>query len=235
MTAATRRGAVGAVVVAAGRGVRLGAERPKALLEVAGRPLVVHAVERVLAAGIDHLVVVHTPGEHAAFAAALRELPATLVEGGATRTASVRAGVAALPPAVDLVAVHDAARAFTPPAVVAATVAAVRDGADDVLGAAPGLPVADTLKRVVDGEVVATVDRDELVAIQTPQTFPRTVLAAALDLGDAATDDLGLVERLRDTGAVTGRLVLVAGSPDALKVTYPEDVAAAERLAAEGR
>lgn len=224
-------GDVGAVIVAAGRGVRLGADRPKALLEVAGRALVAHAVERVLAAGIDHLVVVHTPGERAAFAAALERTPATLVEGGATRTASVRAGVAALPPEVEVVAIHDAARAFTPPQVVAATVAAVTGGDADVLGAAPGLPVTDTLKRVVDGEVVGTVERDELVAIQTPQTFRRAVLAAALELGDAATDDLGLVERLRDVGAVHGRLVTVPGAAAALKVTFPEDVAEAERLA----
>lgn len=232
---------VGAVVVAAGRGERLGGERPKALVTVAGRPLVAHAVAALRAAGVGHLVVVHTPGEEAAFRAALAADGVTLTDGGARtdgvtltaggddRSASVRAGLAALPDEVRVVAVHDAARAFTPPAVIRSAVAAVTG---DVLAAAPAVPVADTLKRVRGDEVVGTVDRADLVAVQTPQVFPRAVLAEVTGSGTSATDDLALVERRLAEGGLTGRIVWVAGSVRGAKVTYPEDVVIAEALAA---
>ncbi|MFP4235820.1 MAG: 2-C-methyl-D-erythritol 4-phosphate cytidylyltransferase, partial [Nitriliruptoraceae bacterium] len=95
-----------------------------------------------------------------------------------------------------------------------------------------GVPVADTLKRTEGQEVVATVDRTDLVGVQTPQVFPREVLAAALALGDAATDELTLVERLRDAGELLGRVVVVPGSVWARKVTYPGDLVLLEVLAA---
>jgi 2-C-methyl-D-erythritol 4-phosphate cytidylyltransferase len=238
-------GRVGAVLVAAGRGERLGDRRPKALVEVAGRSLVAWAVVGLREAGIEQVVVVHTPGEHQAFAGALRaggsddgppgaddhgRGEVLLVPGGADRSASVRAGVAALPDAVRLVAVHDAARAFTPSAVIRAAVAAV---SGDVVAAAPALPVADTLKRVRGAQIVATVDRDDLVAVQTPQVFPRAVLAAVAAEGEAATDDLALVERRVASGDLTGQVVWVPGSPRGLKVTFPEDLVLAEAFAAD--
>lgn len=218
---------VGAVLVAAGRGERLGGDRPKALVEVAGRPLVAWAVDGLRRAGVRHLVVVHTPGEAAAFAAATRGQEVVLTPGGEDRSASVRAGLAVLREEVTLVAVHDAARAFTPPEVVRATVAAV---VDDVLAAAPALPVPDTLKRVDGQQVVATVDRSSLVAVQTPQVFPRAVLEAVA--GEAATDDLALVEQHLAAGDLAGRVVWVPGSPRAAKLTYPADLVLAEALAA---
>jgi 2-C-methyl-D-erythritol 4-phosphate cytidylyltransferase len=219
---------VGAVVVAAGLGERLGGERPKALVEVAGRPLVAHAVANLRAAGVRHLVVVHTPGEEAAFRTAVADADAVLTPGGEDRSASVRAGVAALPEAVELVAIHDAARAFAPPEVIRATVAAV---VDDVLAAAPALPIADTVKRTVGDEVLETVARDELAAVQTPQVPPRHVLDAVTTSASSATDDLGLVERARAAGRLHGRIVLVAGSVRAGKITFPHDVVVAEALA----
>jgi 2-C-methyl-D-erythritol 4-phosphate cytidylyltransferase len=226
---------VGAVVVAAGRGERLGGDRPKALVVVAGRSLVAHAVGALEAAGIPHLVVVHSPGEEAAFRAALGAAGATLTDGvslipgGADRSASVRAGLAALPDEVRVVAVHDAARAFTPPAVIRAAVDAVTG---DVLAAAPALPVADTLKRTSGDEVIGTVDRTDLVAVQTPQVFPRDVLVEVARGGASATDDLALVERRLAGGHLTGRIVWVPGSPRGLKVTFPEDLVLAEAFAA---
>ncbi|MCA1784181.1 MAG: 2-C-methyl-D-erythritol 4-phosphate cytidylyltransferase, partial [Intrasporangiaceae bacterium] len=165
---------VGVVCVAAGDGTRLRAGTPKALIEVDGLPLVVHAVRSLAAAGLPPPVVVHPPDDGPAVARALADEPfATLVAGGSTRTDSVRRGVAALPAGGDLVAIHDAARPLVPVAVVHRVLAAMRDG---VQAAAPGLPVSDTLKRVADGSVLTTVDREGLVGVQTPQIFPREVL-----------------------------------------------------------
>jgi 2-C-methyl-D-erythritol 4-phosphate cytidylyltransferase len=226
-------GPVGVVVVAAGTGERLGYGSAKALVPLAGRPLVLHALAALREAGLGPPVVVHTPGQRAAFERTLAAEPvAALVEGGATRTASVRAGLAALRPEATIVAVHDAARPLVPADVIRAVVAAVRG---DVLAAAPGVPLADTIKRVAADEVVATVDRADLVAIQTPQAFPRTVLERALASGRHATDDLALVEALTATGETQGRVVVVPGSSRGVKVTYPDDLVVAEALLERSR
>lgn len=237
---------VGAVVVAAGTGERLGAGRPKALVEVGGVSLVAHAVAALRAAGIEHVVVVHTPGEAAAFAAAVGDRDVVLVPGGADRSASVRAGLAALPEDIEVVAVHDAARAFTPPDVIRAVVAAVVGGGTDpathdrpasasaeaVIAAAPAVPIADTLKRVDGTYITGTVDRSDVVAVQTPQVFPTSVLRAAIADEASATDDLALVERHLADGRLRGRVVWVPGSSRGLKVTHPEDLTLAEAWAA---
>jgi 2-C-methyl-D-erythritol 4-phosphate cytidylyltransferase len=171
---------IGVVVVAAGSGERLGSRGPKALVPLVGRPLLAHALAGLAGAGLPPAVVVHTPGAAEAFMLAVGELPiASLVPGGATRTASVAAGVAALPRDVEVVVVHDAARPLTPPDVIVAAVAAVT-GAVDVLAAAPAIPVADTLKRTDGWQVLTTVDRSGLVGVQTPQVFPRRVLDVVL-------------------------------------------------------
>lgn len=219
-----------AILVAAGSGERLAAGVPKALVEVSGRPLVAHASERLLAAGADPLVVVGPPEDLAGVAAALpdADVEVAVVAGGGTRADSVRAGLAALPPDADVVAVHDAARAFAPADLVRRTVAAV---VGDVLAAAPALPVADTLKRVDGDTVTGTVDRDTLVAVQTPQVFRVDVLRLAHRDDADATDDLALVERLVEAGEVTGRVVVVPGAPAALKVTWPHDLAVVAALA----
>lgn len=223
------------VVVAAGVGARLGSSssRPKALVDIDGRPLLAHALDRVVRVGVDDVVVVHTPGEEASFGTAVAGR-ARLVPGGRTRSESVRAGVAATAPEHAVVAIHDAARAFMPAGVMQAALDAVRGA---VVAAAPVLPVADTLKEVQDGRVVGTVDRSHLWAVQTPQVVARVAWDAVLDwAGDRdATDDLGLVEAAIAAGAVDGEIRLVAGSRLGWKITWPEDLELATALAARRR
>lgn len=138
-----------------------------------------------------------------------------VVVGGATRSGSVRAGLAAVPGDAVIVVVHDAARPFAAPALFDAVVRAVRGGAD---GAVPGVAVADTIKQVSDGQVVATLDRDSLVAVQTPQAFTASALRRAHAGGGEATDDAALVE------AAGGRVVVVPGDPANTKITLRADL-----------
>lgn len=223
---------VGVIVVAAGRGERLGHDRPKALVDLDGRPLLGHALAGLAAAGMPPAVVVHTPGERAAFEAAVGGVEvAALVPGGDTRTASVAAGLAAVGD-VDVVLVHDAARAFTPPAVIRAVAEAITG---DVVAAAPGLPVSDTLKRVDGATVVATVPRDGLVAVQTPQGFGRPALLLAHATGTEATDDLALVEAAIAEGRIQGRVVIVPGAAAAMKITYDTDLVVVRAMLDGGR
>jgi len=227
-------GRVAAIVPAAGRGERLGPGAPKALRELGGVPMLVHAVHALAQARLVEIVVVAAPPDGRAGVAALLaayDVPADVrvVAGGATRQESVATALAALPPDVGLVLVHDAARPLAPSELADAVVAALRAGAQAVV---PGLAVADTVKRVdAAGTVTETVPRDELRAIQTPQGFRRDVLAAAHEAAgaDVATDDAGLVERL-------GRPVtVIPGHPEAFKVTRPLDLVLADALLARQR
>lgn len=240
-----RRDGVGAILVAAGEGLRLDpdAATPKALVPLAGVPLVVHAARRLVASGVAALVVVHHPEHGPATAEALRAsgvpghdvdapvLPLSLVPGGATRADSVRAGLAALPHGLDVVAIHDAARPLVPTAVVAAAIDAL---VDDVVASAPALPLADTLKHVAADGTVSTRARDGLVGVQTPQVLRRDVLEAALaaaaEASAADTDELVPVERLLAEGRLVGRILLVEGSALAHKVTYRRDLELLEAL-----
>lgn len=218
---------MGVVVVAAGMGTRLAAGIPKALVEIGGEPLVVHALRSVRAVGrVRQVVVVVPAGHRAEFAGVLGDMvgDVLLIDGGAERTDSVAAGLRALAPDVEIVLVHDAARALAPATLFDAVIDAVLDGADAVV---PGLTVVDTVKQVDgDGTVVATPDRSSLRAVQTPQGFRRSALDAAHAHGLQATDDAALVE------ADGGRVVVVPGHPAALKVTVPADLDAARRLLA---
>ena len=219
------------LVPAAGRGDRLGAGVAKALRQVRGEPLLVHALRALLAAPSVSVVVVAAPpdgvqtvsdllGQH------LPGAPVSVVAGGATRQESVAAALAVLPSEVDVVLVHDAARAFVPPSLVEAVVAAVRGGA---VAAVPGLPIHDTVRFLADdGTAAQTLDRSRLRAVQTPQGFVRSVLdqahrAAAQD-GRTATDDAALVE------SAGGRVVVVEGADEAFKVTRPIDLLLAGAL-----
>ncbi|PFG39201.1 2-C-methyl-D-erythritol 4-phosphate cytidylyltransferase [Georgenia soli] len=232
-----------AVLTAAGSGTRLGHAVPKGLVELDGEPLVLRAARGLADAGCLGAVVVTVPAAEAATFATLfpagtvpgTDVPVRVVPGGPTRQASVAAGLAALDPDVDVVLVHDAARCLTPPSLVRAVEGAVRAGHRAVV---PALPVTDTVKRVgtagVDGAapVVATVDRSDLRAVQTPQGFDRALLDAAhaagahraADEAVAVSDDAGLVE------AVGERVWVVPGDERALKITTPRDLALATLL-----
>lgn len=223
---------MGVVVVAAGSGTRLGADRPKAFVELAGATLLEHAVQGALAPVPDEVVVV-VPERLVADARAIVEpLPGAasttvVVAGGAERTDSVAAGLAALSASVELVLVHDAARCLAPVEVFERVLAALAVGAKGVV---PGVPVVDTIKVVDDGGVVTdTPDRSSLRAVQTPQGFDRVVLTAAHASGSAATDDAALVEALGHP------VVVVEGDPRALKITTGEDLAQAKRMLTEIR
>ena len=177
---------VGAVVVAAGRGDRFGAAKQFLVLD--GTRLVDRAVA-ACAAVCDAVVVVLPAGEDWTGSPVAAAVP-----GGATRSASVRAGLAALEASgadIDVVLVHDAARPLASRALFDAVIAAVRAGADAVV---PGVAVADTLKRVDGDRVVSTVDRDSVVAVQTPQGFRAAALRAAHAAGGDATDGAARVE-----------------------------------------
>jgi 2-C-methyl-D-erythritol 4-phosphate cytidylyltransferase len=223
------RGDVAVLVPAAGAGVRLGPGAPKALRPLAGEPLLVHAVRRIAAAPSVHTIVVAAPAGDVDLVRRLLApvAPVTVVPGGAERQASVAAALAAVPTGPQIVLVHDAARALTPPDLVESVAEAVRSGHDAVI---PVLPVVDTIKEVDAGErVVGTVDRAALRAVQTPQGFRRSVLTAAhAAAGDALTDDAGLAEQ---RGVP---VVCVPGSELAMKITRPFDLALAEHLLTTG-
>jgi 2-C-methyl-D-erythritol 4-phosphate cytidylyltransferase len=208
-------------VVAGGSGRRFGGL--KQFLQLSGRPVAAWSVEACRSVA-DGVVLVVPGGPHEAGAdVAGAELGADLtVTGGATRADSVRAGLEAVPGEAEIIVVHDAARPLATIGLFAAVTGAVR--APGVEGAIPVLAVSDTLKRAVDGAIVATVDRDGLVAVQTPQAFTARALRAAHRAGGEATDDAGLLERLGST------VVTVAGEPGNLKITNPDDLAMAEAL-----
>jgi 2-C-methyl-D-erythritol 4-phosphate cytidylyltransferase len=198
---------------------------------VRGEPLLVHAVRGLLAAPSVLVVVVAAPADsvgavRAVLAERLPGAPVLVVAGGATRQESVAAALWALPADVDVVLVHDAARAFAPVDLVERVVAALGSG---VAAVVPGLPVHDTVRYVDDqGVPQATLDRDRLRVVQTPQGFTRSWLEAAHHQaaaeGTSATDDAALVE------AAGGRVLVVAGSDEAFKVTRPLDLLLAGAL-----
>lgn len=262
-----RRRDVAVLVPAAGLGLRLGGGIPKALHDLAGKPLLWHCWRNVSAAPSVGAIIIAAPLD--ALHHVLQIVPNTtvrtddsrtddsrtddsrtddsrigdvrggdarndgagadsepkviVVAGGATRRDSVAAALAATPAEFDIILVHDAARALTPPELIETVAEAVRSGHDAVI---PGLPVIDTIKEVSgEGRVVATVDRELLRAVQTPQGFRREVLAKAhLFAPGEHTDDAGMVEQL---GVAVHT---VAGHPRALKITTPWDLVIAETI-----
>jgi 2-C-methyl-D-erythritol 4-phosphate cytidylyltransferase len=204
------------IVVAAGTGSRLG--RAKQYERLGSRRVIDHAVE-VARTVSDGVVVVVPPADTDAEGG---------VAGGATRSESVRAGLAAVSPEATIVCVHDASRPFASKDLFTAVIEAVRRGAD---AAIPGLPVTDTIKRVdADRTVVETPPRAALVAVQTPQAFRASILRAAHAGGREATDDAALVE------ACGGRVVVVPGERTNRKITDFDDLLwAREHAAKEGR
>ena len=213
---------VWAILVAAGRGERLGLEQPKAFAKLGEDPLLAEPLRRLDDSGwVDRIVIVAPPGWEEPAILLAEELACSKVHscvaGGETRSESVRAGLGEVSDDAVAVLVHDAARPLLPEAVIERVLAPLSEGWDGVV---PGLPVADTLKRVDgDGRVVETVGRDAVYAVQTPQAFPVDVLRSALAAGDRASDCAGSVE------AIGGRVKVVAGDPRLLKVTTADDLA----------
>lgn len=221
-----------AIVVAGGSGARLPGAVEKQFLPLGGRPVVVRALEALAGASEVGAIVLVVPRGREEFAR--REMigafgvprVAAVVAGGATRAASVRLGLAAVPADADWVLVHDAAR----PLATAALAGRVLAAAAETGAAVPAVPVADTLKRVRDAVVVETVDRTGLWIVQTPQAFGQRTLveahARAEREGGDATDDAVLVER---NG---GRVRIVEGEPWNVKITEAGDLALAEAIVA---
>ncbi len=218
-------GPVVALVPAAGQGLRLRQGMPKAFVTLKGRTLLQHSVDGLTASGAVDRIVVIVPADLVEHTRELLGPTVTVVEGAQERTDSVRCGLAVAGDA-DIVLVHDAARALTPPTLVAQVVAEVRAGHGAVV---PAVPVTDTVKSVdLMGAVVGTPDRSSLRAIQTPQGFRADLLIRAYaESTDSATDDAGLVERLGETvHTITGELL-------AFKITTPHDLLLAEAITAQ--
>jgi 2-C-methyl-D-erythritol 4-phosphate cytidylyltransferase len=218
-----------AIVLAAGGGERLGHPTPKAFVLLDGRPLLVHAAAAALASpGIGSLVAVVPPGWEQA-AAELLDLVGshTVVAGGATRQASVRAAISVIPAGARVLVCHDAARPFASAALFGSVLRAL-EGAHGVV---PVLPVTDTVKRIRGDLVEGTEDRDTLALAQTPQAFDALALgeahARAERDGVQVTDDAAALE-------LAGyRVRTIAGDPRNFKITTAEDLAHAERVATE--
>jgi 2-C-methyl-D-erythritol 4-phosphate cytidylyltransferase len=222
-------GDVGVVIVAGGKGTRTGGEELKQFRWVAGKPMLLHSVQTFQQRDDVAMVVVVLPYEHVGdpppwlFQCDTERL--LLSVGGRERSDSVRNGLEDLSDTVSIVVVHDAARPFVTMQTIDAVIAEARKGN----GAAPGLPVVDTLKRVnEDRTITETVERDDLVRIQTPQAFPRAMIEKAhreaFKSRTVATDDAALCELLGM------RVVVVPGSERAMKITSEEDFARAEAL-----
>jgi 2-C-methyl-D-erythritol 4-phosphate cytidylyltransferase len=213
-----------AILVAAGRGTRMGAGEDKLFLEVAGRPVVAHAWQRFNDAGcIDEIILVVRDGQVGRFTELARRCafakPHRLVVGGAERQDSVWNGLAALAPESEWVAIHDAARPCTPADLIAATLAAARESG----AAVAARPVTDTLKESPDGRTISrTVDRSKLWSVQTPQAFAVAVIRRAIQAARAhgltLTDDTAACELI-------GQPVRLVSSPAPNpKVTLPGDL-----------
>jgi 2-C-methyl-D-erythritol 4-phosphate cytidylyltransferase/2-C-methyl-D-erythritol 2,4-cyclodiphosphate synthase len=224
---------VAIIVVAAGSGTRLGEPLPKAFVEIDGRSILSRSLDPVFGLAAPVQVIVVAPASHLQHA---REIVAqsagrasdacAVVVGGDSRQASVAAGLAVLVPSIEVVLVHDAARALAPRSLFERVVGEVESTGRGVI---PGLAVSDTIKRVeASGTVLETVDRSQLSAVQTPQGFPRAELVAAYAAAEREfTDDAALLQH------AGGSVAIVEGDPLAFKVTTPWDLRRAEQLLGE--
>lgn len=228
-----------AIVPAAGRGERLGLGTPKALRSLGGAPLLVHALRALdWSRSIERVVVALPPARLAETERTLADyewaMDVQVMAGGRDRRTSVASALAVLPPDVDVVIVHDAARPLAPPELVGTVVGRIRNGAEACI---PVVPLTDTVKQVSGDTVAHTLDRSGLRAVQTPQGFRRDVLDRAHAWAERAepaetrhaTDDAALVEHLGAT------VTVVPGSPEAFKVTGPLDLLLAEAVIARRR
>ncbi len=211
---------ISVIIPAGGSGERLGAKLPKALVQLAGRTLIEHAVAQMSPIA-DEIIVAAPKGLERTFQELLGS-EVIVVTGGITRTESVNAGLRLLSKDAKFVLVHDAARPLASTDLARRIIKELQAGADAVI---PGLKVADTIKRVnVDGFVTKTPNRAKLRAIQTPQGFTRETLVTAHKLNSEATDDAALVEELD----IPVKVIL--GEDRALKITTPDDLGRAQRF-----
>jgi 2-C-methyl-D-erythritol 4-phosphate cytidylyltransferase len=221
-----------AIVLAAGSGVRMGSgfDVPKAFVPLAGRPMLRYSLDAAEACGAVDGIVLVVPATEVERARALAGggCVRAVVPGGDSRQASVRAGLAAVPAEADVIVCHDAARPFSSPELFRRVVSALASAEPAVDGIVPAVAPADTVKRVANGLVIATIPRAEAVLAQTPQAFDAAALldahARALESGFEATDDAMLLEWRG------GRVAVVEGEPGNLKVTTAEDLLVAERV-----
>jgi 2-C-methyl-D-erythritol 4-phosphate cytidylyltransferase len=218
-----------AIVLAAGEGRRLGAGAPKSMVRIGDEAIVTLAVRSAAASRADGVIVAAPPGR-VQDVRALVDPGVVVVEGGATRQDSVRRALEAVPDDVAIVAIHDAARPFATPALFDAVIAEAATGG--AAGALPVVPVADTVKRVTDGVVVATEPRDGLALAQTPQAFTlaplRDAHARAAAAGEAFTDDAAVLEW------AGYQVRTVVGEPGNIKITTPADLSWADARSRRG-
>jgi 2-C-methyl-D-erythritol 4-phosphate cytidylyltransferase len=218
-----------AIIVAAGSGKRFGGEIPKQFLEICGKPLIIHTIEKFEnCPAVDEIVLVLSREEMTGFYPVIAEFNlkkvTKIVPGGATRAASVHSGLLAIDEgAAEIVAVHDGARPLVSVEEIASAIAKARETGAACLTA----PVTDTIKEISDGKILRTIDRRNLRRALTPQCFRYEILKRAFadaDLSEAATDECFLVEKLGFEIAV------VEGSAKNIKITHPEDFILAESL-----
>jgi 2-C-methyl-D-erythritol 4-phosphate cytidylyltransferase len=217
---------VWAILAAAGRGDRLGLDRPKAFAPLNGRPLVAEPLERLEASDwIEGIVVAAPPDWEEPCILVAEEVAAGkvagTVTGGESRSESVRAALAEVPEDATVVLVHDAARPLVTDEVIGRVITGLADGWD---AAVPALPIPDAVKRVEGDAVVETLDRDGLVTVQTPQAFVASALRDALSdptLQQTVAKSLDCASLVEARG---GRVRVVEGDPRLLKVTEPADL-----------
>ena len=219
-------GSAVAIVLAAGAGRRVGAHEPKAFLPIGGRPILAVATGAAAASPAVDSVVVTAPAGWEERARGCVEgcgLPVVVVTGGETRQASVLAAFEALPADTRVVAIHDAARPFAPPDLFTAVIEGV---SKETPGVVPVAPVTDTVKQVVDGRVVGTLDREWLGLAQTPQGFDVEALRAAHE--QAISSDLALTDDAAALEHVGVAVAAIAGDPNNVKITTLFDLANAD-------
>jgi 2-C-methyl-D-erythritol 4-phosphate cytidylyltransferase len=210
-----------AIIVAAGSGSRFGSETPKQFLEINGKPVIAHTIERFEAApSVDSIVIVVAAERIAQIDPSPFRKVSGVAIGGASRAESVLNGLSVLLDDIEVVAVHDGSRPLVTVEEIEATIAKAKETGAACLVA----PVTDTIKSIRGGEIAATLDRDKLRRALTPQVFKREVLLAAFENADlaAATDECYLVEKLGHP------ITIVEGSPRNIKITHPEDLILAE-------
>lgn len=214
-----------AIIVAAGTGSRFKSETPKQFLDLAGKPVIVHTLERFQSApSVDSIVLVLAADHVEKFNAPTSSKPFKIVAGGATRAESVLNGLNSVERETEIVAVHDGARPFVSVEEIEQTISKAKEiGAACLVG-----PVTDTIKTIRGDEISGTLDRSKLRRALTPQAFKIEVLLRAFEIGelsDAVTDECYLVEKL---GHPIG---FVEGSAHNIKITHADDMALARAFA----